>query len=299
MWQKKKVLYSRIMKLEVFPGNVHYYTGLVNDQELKYIIDMVNSIDDWTKVYDHGHKYDPNRKKSANPYVSVMLASRAYFWDDDIKGYPEHYSKISELMNRVLESATQDYAERNGLNNLPPMNKFQSIDRHEIGTCYQTHVDTSPVGMDSRTVLIYVNDNYLGGELSFSLPGKDKKIKIVGGVAQEESSAKVAYPPGHRLNEKLLDYWIKPEAMSVIIFDPLGLPHSAHEVLGAPKYMVKGYWQFDTELAHQWTSNPYAGLTEEDIARVNPEGFVIGDYQHQDILSGKDIVPEEHRSVEY
>lgn len=287
------------MKLEVFPGNVHYYTGVVEDSELKYILDTVNAVDDWTKVYDHGHEYDPNRKKSANPYGSVMLASRKYFWDKEAHEYFEGYEKIGSIINRVLDKTTEDYAKRNNLTDVPPINRFQNMDRHEIGTCYQTHVDTSPVGVDSRTVLIYVNDDYMGGELSFSLPGKEKKIKIVGGVAQEESGAKVAYPPEHRLNDKLLDYWIKPEAMSVVIFDPLGLPHSAHEVLGAPKYMVKGYWQFTQEHAHEWTSNPYEGLTEDDINRVNPEGFTIGDFQHQDILSGKQIVPDEYKSVEY
>jgi len=290
------------MNVEKFPGDVWYYTDMVSDQEMKIILQSVDSVNDWVGVYDDGHRYDPYRDKSLNPYGSVMLASRKNF---TINGpqqniqYDPNYEMMADIMNRVLEEATEHYAKENNLKDYQRMHPFQSIDRHLIGTCYQTHCDTAPIGVDSRTVLIYVNDNYEGGELSFTLPKEGRKIIITSGVAADHSGAKVAYPPNHEENKDLVDYWIKPKAMSVVIFPPDGLPHSAHEVLGASKYMVKAYWQLSDTRVEQWTSNPYEGRTEEEIQRVNPEGFVIGDYQHQDILSGKQIVPDEYRTVEY
>lgn len=290
------------MNVEQLPGNVWYYTDLVSDSELDLILDSVRLINDWVRVYDDGHTYDPNRDKSQNEFGSIMLASRKKFTtnaENENISYEEKYRPMADIMNRVLQESTSHYAKENNLSAMP-MAPFQNMDRHLVGTCYQTHCDTAPIGVDSRTVLIYVNDDYKGGELSFTLPNQPhRKVKMAGGISEYGYGAKVAYPPNDERNSGLVDYWIKPKAMSVVIFPPDGLPHSAHEVLGSNKYMVKAYWQLQEHRVEQWTSNPYEGRTEEEILRVNPEGFVINDYQHQDIKSGKNIVPDEYRNLEY
>lgn len=104
-------------------------------------------------------------------------------------------------------------------------------------------------------------------------------------------------PPDHEMNS-ILDFWIKPEAMSVLIFPPLKpYAHAAHEVTNGTKYIIKGYWQVTDEDANVWSSSPYEGRSEENIKETNPEGFTQNGYEHTLIRSGVELVPEEYKST--
>ena len=103
-----------------------------------------------------------------------------------------------------------------------------SVDKHYPPTKIPSHTDDQP----GLTVLIYMNDDYEGGELSISV----RKDMTEDGVVQigvdearhpEESSESI-------------DLWIKPSAMSVL-FLPAQAPyyHTAHKITSGYKYLIK------------------------------------------------------------
>ena len=82
-------------------------------------------------------------------------------------------------------------------------------------------------------MIIYLNDDYEGGELSFSV--KDGVLTSTDNAASEDFESDK--------NIGKLTFSVKPEAGSVIIF-PSESPysHTAHLVKSGLKYMVPSFW---------------------------------------------------------
>ena len=111
------------------------------------------------------------------------------------------------------------------------------IDKHLEGQVYKTHIDTMPTNEESYTVILYLNDDYKGGEISFSFIDNPE---INNGIVK--SKIKGTYPPYHEKNKDLISFWVKPKKFSVVIFPPT-YQHTVHEVTGSEKYLVKAFWQ--------------------------------------------------------
>jgi hypothetical protein len=80
---------------------------------------------------------------------------------------------------------------------------------------------------------MYLNDDFDGGEISFSLSNYEDVKK----VASPDLDYEIALGKGQ------IQFGIKPKAGSVIIF-PSSAPyyHTAHTVKSNFKYMVPGHW---------------------------------------------------------
>ena len=277
------------MNIEKLYENCYYYTDIVSQEEVDKVLSVLRSTEDWVRVYNDGKEYDPNRDPDLEQNQSVMLAYRKNFSQNE---YPE----ISEIMNRAFKMAADHYKQDKNLRDVQEVPIFTHVDKHLQGTVYKTHIDTAPTELESYSVLFYLNDDYEGGELSFSIPSESGKIKVQNGIL--EKGPKGTYHPDHEVNKDLISFWIKPKAFSVVIFPPLKpkvYPHTAHEVKSGDKYIIKGHWQIDTEMPTTWSANPYEGLSEEEILERNPEGFVKEGYQHSLIREGKQILPDEYK----
>lgn len=283
------------MNVEKLDNDLYYYTDILTEEEQKIVIDTVKKESGWEKVYDYGHKYDPNRDRDSDENQSCMIAYRKKFTDED--------REFIELIEKGFKLATQHYREDKGIvggRDFPPFHKFPHVDKHMQGTTYATHIDTAPVGMESYTVLFYLNDDYKGGELSFSNLNGTGEIEVRNGILHfgGKKSPKGTYPPDHEKNAGVIDKWLKTKPCSIIIFPPLKpYPHTAHEVTEGTKYLIKGFWQVTDERSTQWSSNPYDGLTDEEIKSHNPEGFIYNGEQHELMLQGIDIVPDEYKNL--
>jgi hypothetical protein len=218
------------MNVEKIDSNVYYYTDLVSQEDKDYVLLTIKNYKDWLRIYDDGHEYDPKSDRSKPR--SVMLASRSNFKDINDN------NKLINIINRAYQSATNHYREDKNIidgNDYPIYVKGRlHVDRHEVGTTYMSHIDTAPINTECYTVLLYLNDDYVGGEISFNLPKKDEKLS---------DGPNGFFPPDSLENKGLIDFWIKPEAMSIVIFPPLHpYPHVAHEVTFSEKYLIKGFW---------------------------------------------------------
>jgi hypothetical protein len=109
---------------------------------------------------------------------------------------------------------------------------IEMVDMHHPPTSLKTHADTRQPGRIGVTVLVYLNDDYDGGELSVTI--KDSSEKSVGGFGVDEQK----HPDESQDN---ISFWIKPKQMSVVIL-PSGSPyfHTAHKIISGKKYLIKG-----------------------------------------------------------
>lgn len=122
-------------------------------------------------------------------------------------------SDISVFIYNSLESALtiagKDYASKQGIGYVDP--RPISISRYRTGSSMGYHVDDySQEGKSSlMSAVMYLNDNYEGGELSFP----DQKVAI------------------------------KPTAGSIVIFPSVApFYHQSMPILSGNKYMVPAFW---------------------------------------------------------
>jgi hypothetical protein len=108
------------------------------------------------------------------------------------------------------------------------------VHRYRSGKFMGVHHDSQEG--DTRllySLVVWPNDDYEGGELSFS---------IKNGVLTGTESALFADIDDPR-NEGQYDFFIKPEAGSIVIFpSPSPFSHTAHEVKSGWKYMLPMFW---------------------------------------------------------
>ena len=79
---------------------------------------------------------------------------------------------------------------------------------------------------------MYLNDDYEGGEISFTI--RDPKGPIQGPTPAEDFS---------KANPSTYNFFVKPKAGSVIVFPPSPpYHHTAHLVKSGFKYMVPQHW---------------------------------------------------------
>lgn len=272
------------MNVEKLDANCYYYTDVFTEEQQSYILKKLEEKDNWTRIYDRGQVYDPNRFRDVPmPLPGLMIAYRKEF-------HGPEYKDFYDLISQALTKASEHYAKDRGINAKTYFNVFNSIDKHCPGTVYGTHIDTCPVDLETYSILFYLNDNYDGGELSFSLPSDDKKIEVVNGNLSDGPNG--LYPADHEKNKDLVSFWLKPKACSILIFPPLRphmYPHTAHEIRKGDKYLIKGHWPIEDKVSTNFVNNPY----------VNDDGSIMSGEELKKYNSGASIeggiVPDEYK----
>lgn len=257
------------MNIEKIDDSLYYYTDILSQEEQDLVIKTIKDDSDWTRIHDYGHVYNPDKDPDDPANQSCMIAYRKNF--NELK-----YNEFRAVINKAFQIATKHYEKDKNIQNGRPFTEFKGgfahVDKHLQGTTYATHIDTAPVGIESYTVLFYLNDDYIGGELSFSLPKPNKEIIVRDNVLDYGllGGPKGTYPPDHEKNIGLIDVWIKTKPCSIIIFPPLKpYPHTAHEVREGAKYLIKGFWQVADKEADQWSNRSYNNLSYEEIKLYN------------------------------
>lgn len=60
------------MNVEKLDNDLYYYTDILTEEEQKIVIDTIKNDEGWTRVYDYGDVYDPNRDPDADSSQSCM-----------------------------------------------------------------------------------------------------------------------------------------------------------------------------------------------------------------------------------
>jgi hypothetical protein len=270
------------MHIEKLDENCFYYTDIISEEEKEFLLSTSEKPDGWFKIYDRGQKYDSSRDPENESNQNVMIAARKEFLKHD---YPE----LNNLLKKAFDEVLDNYCKEKNINVQKRFDGWTSIDKHYPGTVYKTHIDTTPVDLETYSILFYLNDDYEGGEISFSLPTPGKKVEVVNGNLAEGPNG--LYPPDHEKNKDLVSFWLKPKACSMLIFPPLRphiYPHTAHEIRSGEKYLIKGHWQIEQVVSTNFVNDPYVNqdgtrISDQDLKHINPgakiEGIVPDEYK--------------------
>jgi hypothetical protein len=225
------------MKLEKkLHENIYYYTDVLSDP--KKFLDIILETDgdpDIAAVIPPWAKWLSN----SNDGVSFggkkdMQPANLHLLSGEIREKAEYV--ISEIQ-RCIKDVAEAFIRDRGLDvSNPNLSPFAGIMKYTPGLEMGAHFDAQ-AGDESLwwSMIIYVNDDYDGGELSWILHDKDLRDPQYAHLKPRSD----IYDP---LNEGLIDFWIKPEAGSALIF-PSTFPyrHQVHIMKTGDKYMFPGF----------------------------------------------------------
>ena len=225
------------LDIEMLDDNILVVHNALRDPEA--LIDYYEDYGDWKGWYGFGRQIDAR---------SETFHSHPHFptWEDwknllDSCEIPEEEYVYREDVARAFHLATKAYIERTdralpnwtsqawGLARYIPDEDL--INNPDLTMNYHTDFVAddaeSPGDKFGITAVIYPNDDYEGGEISFRV------------ISPEETVAKtVTY---------------KPKAGDIIVF-PSGHPyyHGVRRISGSPKYIIRLYWMYNFDGTDDW-----------------------------------------------
>jgi len=207
-----------IMNKEILEEKVYYYTDVIADP-----YKLVEAIE----------------KDNQDPWGEWMACSGQHYvygTDKNIsnsEGIDEKNDYIYKTLQKAFDDVARDYAKSQGITEEPKLFPVYPIKKYTAGTFMGAHFDQQEG--DERlkvSFVMYLNDDYEGGEISFTL--RDPSGPIQGGTPESDFSK--ALP-------STFDFYVKPKAGSVIVFPPSPpYHHTAHLVKSGHKYMIPQHW---------------------------------------------------------
>lgn len=221
------------MILEKLDENVFYYKNVIdNVEQLKQDIEDTEQVDGIQKVIP---LWDEWSACSGQMYV---YGKKKNFSDEYINDLSEDAKeKANSIINRIrtgMMAVCEDYKKEKGIEDTIHLSPYIGVNKYMTGTFMGSHYDQQEG--DTRlkySLVMYLNDEYEGGEISFSV--KDGILTSTDFSAREDLE--------DERNKDLISFWVKPEPGSVLIF-PSDSPysHTAHLVKSGWKYMIPGFW---------------------------------------------------------
>jgi hypothetical protein len=242
---KESIIKEIKMNKEILEKNVYYYKNVIPDPK-KFIEiiestetkDLGNSItkwQDWTTCSGEMYTYGSQKV--------VSLDEAKVNEPKDKEAFDYIYKTVTDIFYNVCK----DYATSLGDFDEPIILPVFDIKKYSAGTFMGAHFDQQEGDKRLRYSLVfYLNDDYEGGEISFTITSPD--APIIHGKPEEDYE--IAKDTGK------ITIGIKPEAGSVLIF-PSSPPyhHTAHIVKSGFKYMIPMHWYNDLSDGTQPTDN--------------------------------------------
>ena len=197
------------MKLTKLHENIYYYENVFENH--KEIIDILEELENETSTHQAITPWKEDSCDRLRKDLMYQLKEEA----------GEKGKKAIEDLKNGIDMIAKKFFEDRGLEGSPNTSPMLDMCKYVPGGHLGLHYD----GIDGDrsllyTIVIYFNDDYEGGELSF--------------VVLEDGKER----PSGELDDPRIDFWIKPTAGSVVIF-PSQEPyyHQAHPVKTGFKYM--------------------------------------------------------------
>ena len=207
------------MNLEILEKKVYYYTNVIEEPEKLVKAIEGDNEDSWGEWASGGGKHyvygtdksisEPNSSDKQNSYI---------------------YSTLQKAFDEVA----RHYAKAQGILEEPKLFPMYPIKKYQPGTFMGAHLDQQEGDKRLKvSFVMYLNDDYEGGEISFTIASPDGVLK---GPGPEEDFTKAE-------KNKRFTFAVKPKAGSVIVFPPSPpYHHTAHLVKSGYKYMVPQHW---------------------------------------------------------
>jgi hypothetical protein len=228
------------MNVEKLDPKVYYYTDAIQDfdvfQQTLRDLDNLQSVNDvnvwlpWTSSNDKTFIYGETKTFSMEDISKV---------DNEI-GQKSKY--VYDAIMKTLYDVCKDYASSLGDFDEPRLFPTFNIKKYNTGMGMGAHFDQLDGDQTLRySLVMYLNDDCEGGEISFQLKDYDGGWNSSEGWVSGAPYVDLDYDIS--VQNKAIDFGVKPKANSVIIF-PAYAPyfHTAHTVKSGVKYMVPGHW---------------------------------------------------------
>lgn len=213
------------MKLVKYDPLIYCYTDLLDDEHVATINSAMKKETEWTIRFGEKDRNGEWLTKNGSSFVESLDLMPRDYWNLILDG---------------VGLAVEDFCKDMGLEfDIDKMTGLRTVDKHHPPTQLQTHTDTLPEGcIEGYTVLIYLNDDYEGGELSFTI--RDFPQDEVGPVSFEINNKR---HPDSQGNASKINFWLKPKPFTVLIFPPrTPYFHTAHRITDGYKYLIKGFY---------------------------------------------------------
>lgn len=207
------------MNKEILEEKVYYYTNVIEDPErLVHAIetDNNNAWGEWAACSGQHYVYGTDKNIT----------------DSDPSN--ENNSYIYSTLQKAFDDVARDYAKSQGITDEPKLFPQYPIKKYQPGTYMGAHFDQQEG--DERlkvSFVMYLNDDYEGGEISFTIASPEGVLKNASPNPDFEQAEK----------EGSYTFAVKPKAGSIIVFPPSPpYHHTAHLVKSGEKIMVPQHW---------------------------------------------------------
>jgi hypothetical protein len=253
------MLNKELIHQELYDG-VYYYENIISDpQRLMDVIESTEGIDelqevvanwvDWGVEADRGTVYWYGKRKR------VLLNDLDDIDTVDIS--EESREKCKEIFDTIFDgfrSVCDDYKVKRNIEDEVIVLNQMNVHKYKENTWMGTHHDAQEG--DTRlkySLLLYINDDYEGGELSFCIkdgvlsnPDKEFPENTWNHMVEKWEEPNDFAAQGaldDPINEGKITFSLKPTAGSILIF-PSKAPynHTAHIVKSGWKWLVPGFW---------------------------------------------------------
>lgn len=215
--------------------NVYLYSGVLDDPER--LMKLIEELDEdesvhsvlpewgfWFSNTQDGHSF--GSKKDFNVEALDALESDR---KEDVKWV------VGQIRNGI-ESVAKAFFKDHGEEGEPNISPFAGISKYRPGCAMGAHFDAQAGDQSIKwSMIIYGNDNYDGGELSFCIRPYDLRNPKNGHLRPLDD---VDDPR----NAELVDFTVRPKAGQALIF-PSTHPymHQVHIMKSGDKYIIPGF----------------------------------------------------------
>jgi len=207
------------MDKQILEEKVYYYTKVIDDP--KKLVDAIES--------DNASEWGEWAACSGQHYVYGTDKSISLSDEKD-----ESNNYIYSTLQKAFDDVARDYAKSQGITDEPKLFPMYPIKKYQAGTFMGAHFDQQEG--DERlkvSFVMYLNDDYEGGEISFTIASPEGVLK----TQTPHADFEIAKDEGN------YTFYVKPEAGSIIVFPPSPpYHHTAHLVKSGYKYMVPQHW---------------------------------------------------------
>ena len=219
------------MDREILEEKVYYYTNVIEDP--KKLVEAIEN--------DNNDEWGEWMACSGQHYVYGTDKTIALTADANEK---DKY--IYNTLQKAFDDVARDYAKAQGITDEPKLFPQYPIKKYQPGTFMGAHFDQQEG--DERlkvSFVMYLNDDYEGGEISFIIKSPDGPISDGGKKIDRPISYGGPDPDMDvaKNNPESFTFFVKPKAGSIIVFPPSPpYHHTAHLVKSGEKIMVPQHW---------------------------------------------------------
>ena len=228
------------MKVEKLDPKVYYYTDAIENFDLfQKTLKELDELGDFNEV----NLWEP--WTSSNDKTFIYGETKTFNIDkiNTINNEVSEKSRyVYDAIMKTLHDVCKDYASSLGDFDEPRLFPTFNIKKYNTGMGMGAHFDQLDGDQTLRySLVMYLNDDCEGGEISFQLKDYDGGWNSSDGWVSGAPHVDLDYEIA--VEDKAIDFGVKPKANSVIIF-PAYAPyfHTAHTVKSGVKYMVPGHW---------------------------------------------------------